>query len=51
MKSSSDFEAKGIIEYILIAILIILIVRVLYNLLGPAVKAFIENLLESVSTS
>ncbi|MHB8808092.1 MAG: pilus assembly protein [Anaerolineaceae bacterium] len=50
MKTSSDFETKGIIEYILIIILIFLIIRVLYNLLGPAVKAFIENLLESVAT-
>ena len=50
MKYSSDFEAKGIIEYVLIVILIILVARVLYNLLGPAVKAFIENLLETVAT-
>ena len=50
MKYSSDFEAKGIIEYVLIVILIILVIRVLYNLLGPAVKAFIENLLETVAT-
>lgn len=50
MKTSSDFETKGIIEYILIIILIFLVIRVLYNLLGPAVKAFIENLLESVAT-
>ena len=47
---SSNFEAKGIIEIILIIILVFLIFRVLYNLLGPAVKAFIENLLETVST-
>ncbi len=50
MKTSSDFEAMGIIEYILIAILIFLIIRVLYNLFGPAVKAFIENLLQNVAT-
>jgi hypothetical protein len=50
MKTPSDFEAKGIIEYLLIAVLIFLIIRVLYNLLGPAVKVFIENLLESVAT-
>lgn len=50
MKTSSDFETKGIVEYLLIIILIFLIIRVLYNLLGPAVKAFIENLLESVAT-
>ncbi len=50
MKTSSDFEAKGIIEVILILILVFLIFRVLYNLLGPAVKAFVENLLETVST-
>ncbi|MGV8027145.1 MAG: pilus assembly protein [Anaerolineaceae bacterium] len=50
MKTSSDFETKGIIEYILIIILVFLIIRVLYNLLGPAVKAFVENLLESVAT-
>ncbi len=48
MKRSSDFEAKGIIEYILIIILVVLIIRVLYNLFGPAIQAFIENLLENV---
>jgi hypothetical protein len=50
MKRSSDSEAKGVIEYILIVILVFLVIRVLYNLLGPAVKAFIENLLETVAT-
>ena len=50
MKRSSDFEAKGIIEYISIIILVVLIIRVLYNLLGPAIQAFIENLLENVAT-
>lgn len=50
MNRSSDFEARGIIEYILIIILVILVFRVLYNLLGPAIRAFIENLLENVAT-
>ncbi|NMC28533.1 MAG: hypothetical protein GYA45_00490 [Pelolinea sp.] len=50
MKTSSDFEAKGIIEYILIAVLVFLVIRVLYNLFGPAIKAFVENLLETVAT-
>ena len=46
----SNFQSRGIIEYILIGILVFLIIRVLYNLFGPAIRSFIENLLENVPT-
>lgn len=48
MKSPQYRESQGIIEYLLIVIIIILFVLIIAKLFGPAITAFIQDILENV---
>jgi len=48
MKSPQYRENQGFIEYILMVIIIILFVLIVAKLFGPAITAFIQELLENV---
>lgn len=48
MKSPQYRENQGFIEYILMVIIIILFILIIAKLFGPAITAFIQELLENV---
>ncbi len=48
MKSPQYRESQGIIEYLLLIIIIILFILIISRLFGPAITAFIQELLENV---
>ena len=48
MKSPHHRENQGIIEYLLLIIIVVLLIVIISKLFGPAINAFIQELLETV---
>ena len=48
MKSPQYRESQGIIEYLLMVIIIILFILIVVKLFGPAITAFVQEVLENV---
>jgi len=48
MKSPQYRESQGVIEYLLMIIIVILFIMIISKLFGPAITAFIQQLLENV---
>ncbi len=48
MKSPQMHEGQGILEYLLIIIIVVLLILIIAKLFGPALRNFIQGLLQNV---
>jgi hypothetical protein len=48
MKSPQYREGQGIIEYLLLAVIVILFILIISKLFGPAISNFVQDLLKNV---
>lgn len=48
MKSPQYGEGQGIVEYLLLAVIVVLFILIISKLFGPAISNFIQDFLKNV---